>query len=1032
MVRVSIRGNQNLPRLPFVLRRIAPCLLMPFGDPLPSIRSTGRLRLVWWLYSVWVVSVSGGWDPVVDPVLCSPYEEPDRFWSLDGSGRVRAGVPWVEGRRAPVAVGTAPVDQKLGVVQTALLLGDRRRNKLVEDLREAVSEWRDGGYGGVTATTRVLLHHWADAEGPLLRLFYAQREAVETIIWLREVVTRRNRLRRELEEASRRFNDGLVRYCAKMATGTGKTTVMGMLIAWQTLNATRTARRRNLIHSDRFLVLAPGHTVRERLEVLKPSHPDNVYDEMGLVPADKRSRLNRARVKVVNFQAFTRRDLFEFAPARRLLGVDEDHMRETRVQAVKRVMGDLLSGGGYGNVCVINDEAHHCYDPEGMANGATSGSGGEGEPAAVWFNTLRTLRDVGALGRVTEFGQESAVFDFSATPFWISMADRAEPEQFQWVASEFGLMESIESGLVKVPRVPIDDDSTRDETVWRRLHQNTFPKDLKGLRGLPEPLNGALGAVVEDWKRTLRVWEEGGQPTPPVLIVVANNIRNAEAIFDYIAGGENEDGTPRRGVFSELSNIDDNGNWYPSPRTLIVHSKVGKEDTIPVALKRRLAKAAGMTQKDAEAAVRVMLNTVGKQGREGAQVRCVVSVSMLTEGWDARTVTHIVGYRPFVTQLLCEQVTGRALRRTAYDNFQPTDSDGRRRLVGEYADVVGIPFEFMPAADRPPPKPPRPKPRTRVHSVAGRGGLRVVWPQVAEYLTRAEQVRFRLDPDRVEPYRLADPWNPTLTVVGGVAGEEDILGADPTAGSRRTAHLRVAARLVRRLETTGAEDVAGSGEIELFRSAYRAVGDWATHPTVNCHPHYPALAAAETIEEVCDRILDACVFGKVEAVPFARLARPVGLLDTSRVDYETTLEHIHPTERSELSHAACHSNNPELVVAKLLDQDHRVERWVRNFQLGWSIPYHMEGAWRRYEPDFIVRLKDGTNLIIECKGVMDDKAEATERWTVEHWIPAIAGTTELPDDLRTWSYRIVRTSQTVGHDLHQAISSVQTENGDHQ
>ena len=135
----------------------------------------------------WVVTVSGGWDPAVDPVLCSPYEEPDRFWSLDESGRVRAGVPWLESRRDPVVVGTAPADQKLGVQQAVLELGVRRRNELVGDIREAVSEWRAGGYGGVTATTRVLLHHWADAEGPLLRLFYAQREAIETIIWLREV-----------------------------------------------------------------------------------------------------------------------------------------------------------------------------------------------------------------------------------------------------------------------------------------------------------------------------------------------------------------------------------------------------------------------------------------------------------------------------------------------------------------------------------------------------------------------------------------------------------------------------------------------------------------------------------------------------------------------------------------------------------------------------------------------------------------------------------------------------------------------------
>ena len=926
-------------------------------------------------------------------------------------------------------VGTAPADQKPGLQQAAMLpLGVRPHNQLVQELRDAVSSWRAEGYGGVTATTRLLLHHWADPEGPLLRLFYAQREATETIIWLREVATRQTRLRRELEELSRRYNDGLVRYCSKMATGTGKTTVMGMLIAWQTLNATRTVRRRNLIHSQRFLVLAPGHTVRERLEVLKPSHPESIYEEMGLVPAHMRDRLNQAKVAVVNYQAFSRRDLLDSAPARKLMGIGADHMRETRGQAVRRVVGDLLSAGGYGNVCVINDEAHHCYDPDAMSEDS---GGADDEQAAVWFNTLRTLRDLGALGKVAEYGQESAVFDFSATPLWINMAARAEPAQFQWVASEFGLMESIESGLVKVPRVPIDDDSSRDETVWRRLYQNTEPKRLSRLDGLPEPLNGALEAVINDWKRTFRVWREGGQPTPPVLIIVANNISNAQAIFDHIAGGENPDGTPRMGAFGELSNVDGNGRWYGSPRTLIVHSKFGKEDTIPPALKRRVAAAAGMTQKDAEAAVRTMLNTVGKQDREGAQVRCVVSVSMLTEGWDARTVTHIVGFRAFSTQLLCEQVTGRALRRTAYDSFQPADPDGRRRLTAEYADVVGIPFEFMPAADIPTPRPPTPKPRTRVHSVEGRERLRMVWPQVAEYLTRVEQVRFRLNPDRVTPFELADPWHPTMTVVSGVVGEEDIIGADPSPGGQRTAHLRVAAHLVRRLETEERPGVTpGAGRIALFRSAYQAVRDWATHPEVDCHPHYPALAAAEVLEDVSSRILDACDFGSVPAQRFARLARPVGLLDTGRVDFETTLEHIHETGRCELSHAACHSNNPELIVAGLLDQHPSVERWVRNFQLGWSIPYHMRGGWRRYEPDFVVRLDDGTNLIIECKGRVDDKAEATAQWTLDHWIPSVAGTAELPDDLRRWSYQVIRYGDMVAHDFYQAIESAQAENGD--
>ena len=481
-------------------------------------------------------------------------------------------------------------------------------------------------------------------------------------------------------------------------------------------------------------------------------------------------------------------------------------------------------------------------------------------------------------------------------------------------------MEAIESGLVKVPRVLIDDDSSRDETVWRRLYRNTEPKRLSRLDGLPEPLNGALEAVVADWKRTFGVWREGGQPTPPVLIIVANNISNAQAIFDHIAGGENLDGTPRMGAFRELSNVDGNGRWYASPRTLIVHSKFGQEDTIPPALKRRVAATAGMTQKDAEAAVRTMLNTVGKQDREGAQVRCVVSVSMLTEGWDARTVTHIVGFRAFSTQLLCEQVTGRALRRTAYDSFQSADLDGRRRLTAEYADVVGIPFEFMPAADTPTPEPPTPKPRTRVYSVEGRERLRMVWPQVAEYLTRVEQVRFRLNPDRVAPFELADPWHPTMTVVSGVAGEEEIIGADPSPGIQRTAHLRVAAHLVRRLETEEASDVAGAGRIALFRSAYRACGTGRPIPKSAAIPTIRRLPPPRYSKKSAAVSWTAANSAASRHAASPAWPDPSACWTPAGSISKTTLEHIYEAGRSELSHAACHSNNPEVIVAGLLDQ----------------------------------------------------------------------------------------------------------------
>ena len=955
------------------------------------------------------------------------------------------------GRRPPIRI-SVPEDQKSGQQQT-LHLDDRKVNQTVEKVRGEVDRWRDDGYPNVTATTRRLLHHWTDPQAMIHRLFFAQVEAAETLIWLREVATRQNPVRRELEAEARKHNDGIVRLCAKMATGTGKTAVMGMVIAWQTLNAARSTRTRNIMHTDRFVVFAPGHTVRERLGVLLPSDPNNVYDDMGIVPHDMRQDLNRAKVRVVNFQAFTQKDLINDGPARKLLGKGRGDDVESWEAAVGRVLGDLTAGAERSGVCVINDEAHHCYLPPERKRARADQD--EDRRAAVWFNAIRALRGTGVLGRVDAgLGQAHPVLDFSATPLWIDTASKSEPEQFQWVASDFGLMDAIESGLVKVPRVPIDDDSTRDETVWRRLHQNTQPKKLPewfaapdNAGRLPEALGGAVAAVIEDWKRTLNVWQgdtererererERDQPTPPVVIFVVDNIRNATALYEHLAGKIEADSTARPGAHAELSNVDEHGNWHSSPRTLVVHSKVAEGDTIPDPLKTLLVQTAGLdSKKDAEAAVREMLNTVGKPGQPGADVRCVVSVAMLTEGWDARTVTHIVGFRAFSTQLLCEQVTGRALRRTSYDALRDAD-DGRQLLEPEYADVVGIPFEFMPGAGQPNPAPKPPKPRTRVHTLEGRRDHRVAWPQVTEYVRVAPQARFALELDRVKPWKPNPQQTATTTALQGSVGEESIISSLADGDRQRTAQMWLASEIASHL-TIGApsRDPAGNqaearqqGRASLFRSALAAVGQWAAHPNVVGDPAAEVYDLRTVVADPANRleaaeaVLDACDFGAEQESPRrARLAQPA-IFDTARVDFETTLAHIHETRHSELSHAACHSKL-ELLCAEALDADPRVAAWARNFQLGWSIPYWDETVWRRYEPDFVARLDDGMNLIVECKGAWDDKATAAKHWTEDHWIPCVAGTAELPDGLRRWHYGVIDDDKSVRHQLDLAIKA---------
>ena len=537
-----------------------------------------------------------------------------------------------------------------------------------------------------------------------------------------------------------------------------------------------------------------------------------------------------------------------------------------------------------------------------------------------------------------------------------------------------------------------------------------------------------------------------------MLIFVVNKIANARALFNFVAGHEDADGRLHRGAFEELSNVDPHGRWFDNPRTLVVHSKVGEDDAIPDELKRLLLRRAGVeSKKDAEAAVREMLATVGRAGEPGADVRCVISVAMLTEGWDARTVTNIVGFRAFGTQLLCEQVTGRALRRTSYDALRPPDEQGRRLFEAEYADVVGIPFEFMPAMDAPPNPPQPPKPRTRVHTVAGRRGLRVSWPQVEQYLRVAPEGRFTLRPERVQPWSAPSGGVATMAALEGVAGEESLISALDPGGRRRRAELHLARDLTQRVTTRaappaaaeriaarpdedgtgagggiGSGDVAAAGRLALFRSALAAVRAWTAHPEVD-------LTAERLLElvidsarrsEVVEAVLAACDVATGSMTRRARLAPHQPLADTDEVDFETTLEHIREATRSELSHAACHSRL-ELLTAQALDSHPLVRRWARNFGLGWTIPYHHEGAWRRYEPDFTASLAapDGgtVNLIVECKGVMDDKAEAAARWTTEHWIPCVAATVELPDSLRRWSYAFVEHADSVRHELDVAV-----------
>ena len=940
-------------------------------------------------------------------MINTPYREPRRHWELDAHGRAAEGRPPKVGRRPPHGILPVPKPKKVEPGQGVLEMSSDDINETVEEIRVHLRSWRGERWRGATAVTRRLLAYWT-REGRHIRPFFAQMEAVETVIWLTEITQGRRYARDRLAPLSEEKNDGLVRWAIKMATGTGKTMVMAMLIVWHTLNDIRhtsTRRRGRNPYTSAFLAITPGHTVRERLGELAPSHPRNVYDLMDLVPPNLRVRLNRAQVAVVNFQAFQRRDLLSgvSGDGRRILDPGSESGVEDAAVMLDRVLRSLK---GRDRLLVLNDEAHHCYNPS-----LASGTRDDQRVAGVWFNAIRDLQREKRL---------LAIYDFSATPMFISTAARRHGgELFPWVVSDFPLMEAIESGLVKIPRIPVDDDAESVDVKWRAIHANAKPKKVTR-EELPGLLEDAMRSLYFDWVLEWDRWRQAGRRTPPVFIVVANSISHAKALYEHIGGYErtNESGRTEyvAGALAEFSNVRLSGaGWKETPVTLLMHSKLDSEEKITGALAKlvraqatRLSTArrrAGAT--DDVSLLRNVLNTVGREGEPGEHIRCVISVSMLTEGWDTRTVTHVLGYRAFSTQLLCEQVTGRALRRTDYESFDP-----QGRLTPEYSQVLGIPFDFMPTGDsggRSTPNAPY-----TVRTLPDRVERRIELPRLAGYAWQPGAKRISLDPSKVRPYEVSALDRPTVVELEGVTGQAELVGIDDVRLQRATWWL--AAACVRRvIATSNGQPSTGKGR--LFADLRQAVSDWLQHPDVHC-PDPRVVLQRPHLEEVVGQVLDACS-GDLQGPMLVGMFDSDGpiTLDSSAIDFETTLADRYPadggshpgvSERSELNIAACHSGL-EATTAKMLDTNFKdVEAWVRNFRLGWDIPYLHDGVWHSYEPDFVARIRnhdgDPVHLIVECKGRPDEESETKARYVTDWWIPAVANSPQIPARLRRWRF----------------------------
>ena len=665
------------------------------------------------------------------PVLNSPYKYPKQHWELDETGQPTQRI--IQSRRPAEFITPIPKPkkQKGSKTQAEIIFDEGKglstekqqyeHTAIINAVRQQVDQWRklpDPNQWQVTPETARLLRHWRHHQFTGIRPFFCQVEALETAIWLIEVAPQAGRVgKRFLEHlinTNHEANPGLSRLALKLATGAGKTTVMAMLIAWQTINAVR--RPQSSRFTRGFLVVTPGITIKDRLRVLQPNDPDSYYQSRELVPSDMLSDLEKAKIVITNYHAFKRRERLPLSKGgRSLLRGRGGPLKtvETEGQMLQRIMPELL---GVKNVLVLNDEAHHCYreKPGEKEEGTFKGDDRKEaeknrEAARLWISGLETVGKKLGINRV---------IDLSATPFFLRGSGYVEGTLFHWTMNDFSLMDAIECGIVKLPRVPVADnipggDTPKFRNLWEHIRAR-MPRKGRGKAksldplSLPVELQTALEALYGHYRKTFDLWEQAGLTVPPCFILVCNNTSTSKLVYDYISGfrRENDDGSTsfQNGRLELFRNFDEYGNQYPRPRTLLIDSeqlesgdaldrdfrKMASDEINR--FRREIIERTGDRRQAEKISdqdlLREVMNTVGKPGRLGDSIRCVVSVSMLTEGWDANTVTHVLGVRAFGTQLLCEQVVGRALRRQSYD----LNEDGLFDV--EYADVLGIPFDF--------------------------------------------------------------------------------------------------------------------------------------------------------------------------------------------------------------------------------------------------------------------------------------------------------------------------------------------------
>jgi type III restriction enzyme len=870
-------------------------------------------------------------------VVCDAYREPDKHYQLLSGGRSKLAL----GRRPSMRFLASAKDAKggiSGVVGKEIGLFDdlsaaaQEQNDFVNELRTKIRDWRDEGYPGTAVVTRRLLEWWFERDEERVavgrRFFFCQQEAIEAVVYLYEV-----QRRQKMPETG-----DLLRYALKLATGTGKTVVMALLVTWATLHKHKVS---GSSLAANFLVLVPNLTVLDRVrgeprgDGLDPAGEFNLYDAFDMVPPDYAEEF-RPNILVRNWQSIpldARRDDWiaeepieggRFIP-QSVLRAMRRRARQDPNAAIRRVLG------GWRELVVINDEAHHVY-------GEKRGRKGEDSEYIKWSKILERVADATRL---------SLVIDLTATPWYGSGSPKPEGTLFEWLISDFSVYDAFESGLVKVVRLP-------DPDAQGRVYLDLWDL-VKGARTKEEYLRGCKGAIASiysSWRRDYDEWSETFEfaraGPSPVLLCVTDNALRASWLFEHLTHD-----------YDLLRNPDDKDRqrWVTIP----IDSKVFDAD------------------KGNEAVLREMVSTVGWKGKPGENVRAIVSINMLSEGWDIKSVTHILGLRAFGSPLLTEQIIGRGLRRTNYDTLnQPLDERGEG--AEETVDAFGIPFIGFPVERRKRPK-------------TGLWGQKPIWieanPDKARYRVRVPNVRSwavgivdslatLIKVSELSEICLNPRETPPIVNVRPVVGGKPEAMMTLDEFRKEWPLLKTAFFLAEELfDATNPGSAADLGIGPTFDELLNVVRRYLDTRVISLQVadgsderdigiYFWRRQAFDVLENAIRGV------GNAGVKPVPILGKP-DWLDSAELRRFQWTGIVAEGKRCHSNKIACHTDL-ERHFADFLDQAEDVVRYFKNERFGFSITYYENNRPRQYYPDFIIttREKDGEEItwVAETKGEM--------------------------------------------------------------